>query len=65
VADMTRDEALNHVAFLIETGWPIHPRRRDWLREIIGETTPEEEAMLALHRPYPARLQAINRRKTT
>lgn len=41
---MTRDQALGLVEFHIQTGAPIGPKLYRQIREIIGETTPEEEA---------------------
>lgn len=45
-----RATALDIMASHLRSGLPMHPRRRDHLREIIGETTPEEEAILRAYR---------------
>lgn len=46
----TRAYALDIVLSHLRSGLPMHPRMRDRLREIIGETTPEEESILRAYR---------------
>lgn len=46
----TRDGALMLVEQALYAGTPMHPNMLNHLREIIGETTPEEEARMRSYR---------------
>lgn len=48
--DSIRADALDIIASHLRSGLPMHPAMYSQLREIIGETTPEEESMLRSYR---------------
>ncbi len=50
MALVSRDTALSLVEMHLRTGMPVHPKMHAELCEVIGETTPEEEARMKAQR---------------